>query len=458
MNKNKVLFLKEQTFPSYFAIIIIGVCLGCLIILGLWKISFAIVLSIPLFLYLKKVEDLYLFWLFSFSLFSINSLTFLDVEGHPILNYDRIFIFVLFFLILLEIAVNKRKVVLPNYIEAAFLLLLIILGFSIGAKSFWIFRGIRYYIDVFLLPFIIFFLSKNLILDKKYFNKFVNILFIVGIYISIMGVFEYITKFDLFPDLEYGGFRITENIWLRINGPYINDHTFGFCVSMCFFIALYKYITLSKKKRSSNIMFFSIFLLMTTAIFLTFYRGIILSLVLGLTTFFIIRRKGLFKFGLVVIILTLFTVPFQNKIRSSELFNTRIANMDTIEDRIGRYNYSLALFRENPIQGIGFRNYELLTQTSGQHNQIISMLSETGLLGTSVYIILTLFLFYYSIKYYKSSNKYNEKQFLIIYISILVVYLALGLSDNSGFDKALNYLFFSISGVAMGRARKRRLS
>ncbi|MHA1382085.1 MAG: O-antigen ligase family protein, partial [Candidatus Helarchaeota archaeon] len=454
----KVLFLKEQTIPSYMAIIFIGVCLGCLIIFGLWKFSFAVLLAIPLFLYLKKAEDLYLFWLFSFSLFSVNSLTFFDVEGHPILNYDRIFIFILFIFILLEIAVKKRKFVPPNNIEATFLILLIIFGFSIGTKSFWIFRGLRYYIDAFLLPFIIFFLSKNLILDKKQFYKFVNILFIVGIYISIMGVFEYITKFDLFPDPEYGGIRITENIWSRVNGPYINDHTFGFCVSMCFFIALYKYIILSKKKKSSNIIYFSIFLLMTTAIFLTFYRGIILSLVLGLVTFFIIRRKGLFKFGLIVIILTLFTVLFQNKIRSSELFNTRIANIKTIEDRIERYNYSFALFRENPIQGIGFRNYELLRQTTGQHNQIISMLSETGLLGTSVYILLTLFLFYYSIKYYKSSNGYNEKQFLIIYMSILVVYLALGLSDNSGFDKALNYLFFSISGVAMGRARKERLS
>ena len=86
------------------------------------------------------------------------------------------------------------------------------------------------------------------------------------------------------------------------------------------------------------------------------------------------------------------------------------------------------------------------------------MLSETGLLGTLVYIMLTLFLFYYSIKYYKSSNSYNEKQFLIIYISILVVYMALGLSDNSGSDKSLNNLFFAISGVAMGRASKGKLA
>lgn len=107
-----------------------------------------------------------------------------------------------------------------------------------------------------------------------------------------MGVYEFFSRRDLFHDPMYGGLRIVNEFWIRVNGPYVGDYTFGFCAAILFFIALYKYVISIKSNRFRNLFYICILGMITIAICFTLYRGILLALALGLLTFFIIRRKG----------------------------------------------------------------------------------------------------------------------------------------------------------------------
>jgi len=70
-------------------------------------------------------------------------------------------------------------------------------------------------------------------------------------------------------------------------------------------------------------------------------------------------------------------------------------------------------------------------------------------LGAAVYLTFIYSFIYYGIKNYRLSNNNFEKQFSIIYLAIIVVYIVPWLGLNSGFHKSVNILFFAISGVAL---------
>jgi len=450
---NRLSSLRKGLFSSELIIILIGLIIGFSILLGFEKITLGMLGFAGIFLCSRKVENLFLFWLLTFSLFSIDTISFLKIGTHPILNYDRIFVLILLCIFLKELALKERKLVPINGMEIIFLFLFLFIVYSILDKTINKLTGIRYLVDAFLLPFIIYFLSKNFISERKDFIKFVNIFLIVGMYLSLMGIYEYFSGQDLFPDTVYGGLRITENRWLRVNGPYQRDYTLGIGCLICFFITLYKYMITDKRKRLLNIFHVCILLVTIVAIYATFYRGVWLAGLTGLITWFLIRRKGFIKLNIFIIVLVLFIIPFVDDFRSSEFYGSRIADAKNVEFRFRRYDTSLSLFRESPILGIGFRNFTARTGTVSQHNQILAMLSETGLIGVSLYISLLFMLAYYGIKNYKLSHSYLEREFVIIFLCLLVVYIVLGLGLNSGFDNKVNLLFFTIAGVALNIAK-----
>lgn len=444
--------LRDVVLPTRFITFFIALCTCFLIVSSSWKVSLGILLLVTLLMKFRRIEEFFLFWLLTFSFFTLDTLVFVKFGTHPILNYDRVLILIFLIFFFIEIILNKRKVIPICRIDIVFIIFLFVVAFSIVTKTNDKLMGLRYFTDSFLLPFLVYFLAKNFISNKELFNKFVNVLFIVGIYISVLGIYEFFSGRDLFHHPVYGGLRFINEFWVRVNGPFLGDYTFGFCVAICFFIAFYKYI-ISKKNMLKNILYFFVFGMMIVAVCLTFYRGILLSWALGLLTYFVITKRQLIKISFGMLLIVFLILPFVHEIKDSEIYKARISNVATIQDRFDRYSYALSLFSDSPINGVGFRNYRMLALDTGQHNQIITMLSETGILGTFVYIYLFYLFAQHGIKRYKTSKDTVEKQFSLVYLSILVVYLFLGVSDNSGFDKYCNLLFFAISGVALNQTR-----
>ncbi len=459
---SKALFLREETYLGRLMIILIAICFAGLIVLGFGKISLGILCLLAVFLCAGKIENLFLLFLLTFSFFSIDEMSFLIVGTHPIITYDRVFVALLFFIFLKQIALRERKLLPFDKIEIIFIFLIIIVGFSVATKSLNKLMGARVLTDVFFIPFIVYVLSKNLITDKKYFKKFVSVLFIVGIYLSMLAFYEHFTKKDIFSSAPEAGVAVQRMVqedfgWVRPNGPYPNDTTLAVCTAFCFFIVLYKYITLDSTKTYAKLSHVIVLVMISIAIFFTLYRGIWLAWILGLLTWLLIRRRQLLKLSFVLLLLVVLIMPFFIKFLesdfASEFYQHRVANVANIQDRLERFGYALSFFKESPIDGIGFQNYTLIMKTASQHNQILAMLSETGLIGASAYVLLFLFLFHSSIKNYRFARDKAWKEFSLIYLSIIVVFLIAGLGLTIGLDNNINLLLFAISGAALGPKR-----
>jgi O-antigen ligase len=58
--------------------------------------------------------------------------------------------------------------------------------------------------------------------------------------------------------------------------------------------------------------------------------------------------------------------------------------------RLDAWEEAIALFRDNPVLGVGFRMHEqYMTTLSSAHNGYLSLLAESGLLGTFSWLLVT---------------------------------------------------------------------
>jgi len=450
--------IELKDWVNIFVIIFSSLLSGILIVYVNAGVAIGLFASVVMYLYLKKIENIFLMWLLLSPLLSVDYFSFLSVANHPILTFDRVIIGALFLFILVEATMKRRTLQAMNRVEMIMIILFAIIIYSITFDTMDKISGARTFIDSFLFPFMIYLLAKNIISDEKYFNKFINVLLIVGIYLSLIGIFEGFTGRDLFAFREG---LVERSGWLRINGPYKDDVSFGVNVSICLFIALYKFITgnngeITNRRKVFYSLIFGLFVL---AIFFNFYRGIWLALIVGLLVWFFIRKRGLNKLAFSIILLTVIIVPNFNKIRSTRFFGGRLTYIDTIQGRLDTFDETIYLFKENPIKGIGFTNFSKIQGSQygihggSQHNTFLRFLSETGILGASVFMIFVLFLFYYGFKNYRLSRGHLNYEFSIIFLCILIIYSVTMIGLDIGFLDSVNKLFFAIVGVSLGKMK-----
>jgi O-antigen ligase len=176
------------------------------------------------------------------------------------------------------------------------------------------------------------------------------------------------------------------------------------------------------------------------------YRGIILSFLTGLTIFFVIRKLYSLKLIFFIIFVSIILIFSIDQIQSTELFKTRISNRDTVESRFIEFEKAVDEFKKDPITGIGFSNLE-----NYSHNTCLRFLSEIGIIGFFIVILLFYFIFYYSFQCYKYSISDNDKDFFMIIIAISLTYLITWAGLETGILPGINKLYFAIIGVMMSK-------
>lgn len=407
----------------------------------------------------KKVESVFLFWLLFYSFFSTRA--FFSIGERPILTFDRIMITMILFFLLIQVILSKRRLLSLNSIDWMFIIFLILILFS-STKIQSEFLAIGNTFDKFFLPVAIYFLSKNLINNDIYFNRFINVLIIIGIYLSLMGIYEHFTFKDLLP--SGSGMRIDKD-FLRVDGPYSQDFALGLNILFCFFAALYKYIMCKTKDILHKSFYLLVFLIIILGMFFNYYRAVWISLLAGLMIWFFFRNRG-FRQRLFIIVLFFnflflshflnpYINPYVNKIMETKLFRSRILAVGPIQGRFELLKIAINEFKKNPITGIGlYRLYSIEEAQSGIHSTYLSFLAETGILGFSILIFLILLIFQKSFKYIKLSKHIVDKEFSIIFLSILVAYFLSWLTNDVGFMPEINKLFYAILGVAFYKAEK----
>lgn len=184
-----------------------------------------------------------------------------------------------------------------------------------------------------------------------------------------------------------------------------------------------------------------------------------LSFIFPFIIFLSIKNKV--KAFLLIIIMFFYSFCcFQFSPHSTQRFETISSTNSTVQpnyERILMWNSATNMFLDHPIIGVGIGNYhkEYISQYQSPlskenqyhpHNVILSMLSQTGIIGTIGYLLLFIYL------YYKSIFSYIKKKNVIdlAYLSSLLAFSINGLTDCNfvGHNlKELTYIFYLITGT-----------
>jgi O-antigen ligase len=329
------------------------------------------------------------------------------------------------------------------------------------------------FITAYFFPFIVFYFSKTY-LTKAIDIKFVfNVIFFIGVYLSITALFEFYALYHL----VYPQYIADPEIILHFGqarGPFLNSPHLG--VAVLFGLACGLHLV-SYKKRLSKFFFVILFLIFPMAVFFTQTRAIYLSLVVLFFILLILYKTYFPKWKVaalpvVIILITFFALlPL---LAQEDRRAGGVVDVETVEIRQGLTQMSLIMFKDQPLLGVGLSQFlpQTVTQYKGRvprldryqeliyiHNHILGMTVELGIIGAFIYLSIVFLMFKRLLelrKYLVSSTQFVNTNFLVITASIWIIFLVSFNFSSPEFEIFPNAVIFMLAGIVDGLYQRYR--
>ncbi|WP_099361191.1 O-antigen ligase family protein [Fredinandcohnia onubensis] len=359
------------------------------------------------------------------------------------------YIILTFLNILLLFSITRFSKLLPFEV----LMIFFILVYCASALQFnYPDKHLRF-IFAFFIILLFYFSTRGLIIICKIedLQKMISISGIIGSSASLVyyliGIIE--TGMNFYGNgVIYHGLMIDRSIPRLIGTASGDPNIFVLFMTLYFFYYLYNISTTRNKIG---------FLLTTMCIILTFSRGAYIAIFITFLLMFIFgdKRKGKFKNLLVIslifigigYVINLFGVNYMDFIGS------RFSNIsnDGGSGRITLWTNAIETFKNNPIMGIGLNgtlDYNTINYGSSVyiHNTMLEVLSESGLMGFIVFILLWISILIFCIRIFKYNK--TTKFLLATFVATFIQMLSLSILLNEVFYLMLLLLYrYSIENI-----------
>jgi len=311
-------------------------------------------------------------------------------------------------------------------------------------------------------PFLVFLYAKNYVITEKDLTFIFHTLFYFGVYLCVTAFFEFL---DL-RQFVFPRYINDPTIWLhldRARGPFLNAAFNGLALTIGFLSGFYLQ---SMKVGFAGIINVFLLLLYFPAVFFTQTRSVYLSFLVALGSLLIFYKTPTLKwkrFALPVAAALVCLMILSPRILSSERRGGGIMQTQEVEVRMSLTKRSLEMIGDQPFVGVGLARFipESIKRFRGrfslagsyteqtQHNHLIGMAVELGLVGVSVYISILILLF----KRLFSLSKYLEEtgniniNLLIIITNIFCAYIITNLFVEPSYFLFVNAVFFTLAGI-----------
>ena len=401
---------------------------------------------------------------FFFCIYPISFLT-----GNFLINFFSIIIFILF---LLSLLLDKIKIVDENKLLIFLLIFLFItlvinLVFSNNISLTYP-RVLKFII---IIGFVLSFRQLIRVFNYKEMNQLYKFWAVILLIVIADLIFEFLFESNMLGFKSYIPGRLSSFMGSKV--PEASELVIGNFFS-AFCLIVLSYIHLNYKNKSINI-FIALFF-----IFISFLIGersnfVKTSIIITLFIFFVYDIKLKFKLlSIPIIFLLFFSVLMLNenyKLRYfnqiSKIFNKNGINLYLENSVYGaHYNVAEKIFKDNPIFGVGIKNFRVESFSDKYHNldhkfndrrgnthphQIhYELLAETGLFGYLsfiIFIFISLYLFY--ISYKKNKNVYQFSGMLFVAVNLVPL-----LPTGSFFSTYSAGLFWINYSIMMGYLNK----
>ena len=241
----------------------------------------------------------------------------------------------------------------------------------------------------------------------------------------------------------------------RPNGPFESNDALALMGAVSFFFLLFLRATLGPKLSTGRRMLHSFGLAAALGMaFMPMFRSVVITLFLALIidTFWekgTTRRAWRFALMLVSVGL-IFLAPL---LAPASMVEER-SSSENVYGRVAQFEQSLRVFVDHPVLGVGFWNfhefvmgeprymasYEGVSSLDWPHNNLIEVLTETGVIGFVPYVMAHVFLLMamWQLRQLSSSGCLVWKY----YVYLFLCYWITGLTESSGYSPLnLGYVF-----------------
>ena len=315
-------------------------------------------------------------------------------------------------------------------------------------------EGIRSVIQSFV--FFIIIINSNISKESLRFLLIVSV--IVAFLTAFYGIFQYVAGVSIPPN------------WLDKDSEIgIKTRAFSFLGSpnaLAAYCVLFLPISLSfifKKKLllSHKVIFFLIFITLTTGLVSTLTRAAWLAFIPALFLFGILTKqfKVLFLIILLICSVVIFVKPIRN--RFTNLFSDQYQQKSEIGGRTYRWDLAFTIFEENPVLGIGPGGYGGAVAYRSQafsglyvDNYYLEILSNYGFLGLFIFLWIIYEIFRKIIKSIKFSTD-DDKYLIYGIISGLFGFFIHNFTENLWEVVPLTVTVWFLAGVAVSLSNNR---
>jgi O-antigen ligase len=378
-----------------------------------------------------------------------------------------VFIWLVF---LVEMMVGDRRLLRWTSIEVA--MLAIVLAYLITMLT----QGkllIRQFLNGYAIPYAMYAIGKNIFWKKKDIDRFIFLLAVpLSLYFPLTNIFEHyhinalvFPKYILRPNVTYdwGG---------RAMGTFIQPVATGFAMVAIYVLSMY---SLSRIRSGFARIYAAVVTLVTPiGVFFAYTRSVYLgyaAAMIALTVF----SKRLRVFGFVVIVMLALVVlgNWANATTTSRETGG-LADKETVISRLVLMEASLRIFMDHPLRGVGVGRFleraepyvrqvrttilgyreTWIAKHTNQHNQFLTVLVETGVLGGIPLILLYIFL----LKTLSAARHIKmpavDPDFTAAVLAVVAAYVANVAFIEPRYFEFMNALPFLLIGIIVGNYQR----
>ena len=381
----------------------------------------------------------------------------------------KLFIIITLNLWIIKCLLDEESTWYRNRINPPIFLYIIIISISLVISNI-IMVSLKDYI-IFISYIFVYFLIINNINNKKEFDSFLKIFFVISFFVSIYALIQY---YGLDPYFNNRG-RLTSTIGQK---NWISNYL------ALIFPIIFSYFLLEKHK-NNKIIFYLLLSILYTTLMICQSRGIWIST--GLTTIFaiyIIFKFSLFRIFqknrkwliLLISIFLLITIVYStdNPLNKSAITvpQRAISTFDkedpSINTRFLIWNITFNMIKDKPIFGSGIGTFKMnyldyqaeflkdnpyYIKYSGKageaHNEYLQIWAEIGMIGLGLFILIFYFFFKAIFNFYKSSKNIKDKIITFGLVMGITSFLIHSLFTFPLHVPALGSAFFILLGLTV---------
>jgi O-antigen ligase len=352
----------------------------------------------------------------------------------------------IFLIITKKISVNIKYINLIYLIFFSFIFINNINSINIGVtlkssinliKSFFVILALYYC------------LNKS----EEFKKNFFSILFFVYLFVLLDTYIQHFFEKDLF------GFEVSYSNGRRLSGPFDNEYIVGAYLSKLFFLTSLFLIIFKQGKY-----FYILMSLSFPLVILSNERSASIMLLSGLIIYFLFCNINFKKkfFAFVAILVFLVSIFYSNENLKNHFISVPIKYFKDNHHK-AHFLASIEIFKDHPLSGTGIRTFRIECKkekyaliktkyynkrcTTHPHNIYLEILSETGIIGFAIILVLNLYVLVSLIKFFFKEKDQNLKwQLLLVFCNFFILFWPLQTTGAifSSYNSIFYVLFYGV--------------